>query len=140
MRVGGRLVVNSIANPAAGAEWAFAIPAGVVREILGIAFVLTSGATVINRGTMIEVADDGGNLMGRWGGNWPQPASLSVNYSAPAPLAGQTDSIGSFGAVCMPMPSGLYLLAGWVLRSRTANIQVGDQYSAIHVLSEEWQA
>lgn len=137
MRIGGRVVTVNVANPAAGAEWTYTVPPGVVRLLVGACWLLTTSATVANRGVMVELADGANDLLGRWGGNWPEPANSVVNYSLPAPIAGQVDATG-LTTVLIPVPRGLMFAAGWVIRSKTTNLQAADQHSRVFLQFEEW--
>lgn len=137
MRIGGAIGVFTQGNPAAGADFSFTFPAGV-HHLLDVAAVLVTSATVANRGVKFQLQDAAGNVLGTWGANFAHAASLTLNYSAPATIAGQTDPNGNFGAIVVPMPDSIQVVAGWKLLSLTSNIQVGDQWSAIHFGLEQF--
>ena len=139
MRLGGAVLEQQIANPAAGAEWTFTVPAGQVMEILSLHWVLATSAAVANRVSGFEILDGAGNVVGIWRGGAVQAASLTENYSI-GPFDGQSDPNGNFGAIIVPAPQGLHLPAGFTIRSLSQNLQAGDQYSQIWMAIELFNA
>ena len=139
MRLGGAVLEQQIVNPAVGAEWTFTVPVGQLLELLSLHWVLATSATVANRVSGFEIVDGAGNVIGIWRGGAVQAASLTENYSI-GTIDGQSDPNGNFGAIIIPAPQGLYLPAGFTIRSLTAALQAGDQYSAIWMSVEQFGA
>jgi hypothetical protein len=95
-------------------------------------------ATVASREPVIYL-DDGVNAFGRWPSNRVITASQTIvithNIIKAAPFTG-----GSGGASeqSTPLPE-IQLAAGWRIRTVTANLQAGDNYSAPQFTVEEWR-
>jgi len=128
---GGTLlpVSQAIANPAAGADWLFTIPAGLKYFLKSVYFTLVTSATVATRSALL-IIDDGANRLFRGDVNLTQAASLTQIYSGGSGLIGQTAGILT-GTVAMP--TDMPLLAGWRVGTSTVNIQAADQYSTIRL-------
>ena len=135
MRIAGSLLSVQIANPAAGAEWTFTVPAGFVYELISVHWVLATSAVVLNRVSGVVVKDTGANVLGVWRGGVTQPASQTQNYSL-GPFDGQSDPNGNFGAIVVPAPRNIRLPAGFQMISNSHGLDVGDQYSAIFAAFE----
>lgn len=112
---GGNPAVVAVGNPAAGANFN-AAPAAGPFTIVGIGYTLTTSATVANRTAGVQV----GGIVAAV--NAPQAASLAVAYSF-FPGAAET-------ATTAPIPGGPFA-AGTAIASLVANLQAGDQISAI---------
>lgn len=131
----------AVTAPAAGAELSIKIggsnlttPGLGAWRILAITFQLVTSATVANR-TVQLVLDDTTTTWFRTGAPGSQAASLTEQYSA---FEGSTGG-GANGPVnhlgwMSPAP---VLYVGHRLRTVTANIDPGDQYSNIGMLVEE---
>lgn len=124
-----------IANPAAGADWTQAVPAGVAWEVLSIEAQLLTSAVVANRNALLRVRDPDGREAVRIAPAVVQAASLPVVYTY----------LPGFGAIAseagqqLPLPSPLlYLPSGWQVGSLTTLLDVGDQWSAIVLTVREW--
>jgi len=121
-------------DPAANTEVSETVPTGARWRFLSAVLTLVTDATVANRSVRIFF-DDGANVYCRGCAAGVQPASATQVYNI-----GDTGFNAVADAVTdpVPVPSGLRLLAGHRIRSSTANIQAGDNYSAIQMLVEEW--
>lgn len=123
-----------IGNPNAGAD--FVITPGGQRwwRITSLVAVLTTSAVVATRQVTLR-ADTGGDV---W---WSQPApsgqaaTLGLTYSA---FTGAPRDGLFINTYTLPLPAaGLLLKPGDSLRSLTALIDAGDQWSAIFARAEE---
>jgi len=129
-------LISSVAgsDPAAGAEWSITVPAGARWRVLGVIATLTTSATVASRIATL-VVDDGTNWLYNSAAQTAQGASQYVVYCWGAALP----SAATAGGVSNnPLPTGLDLAPGYRLRSSTANLQVGDDWSAPRALVQEW--
>lgn len=132
-------VVRSIAGsaPAAGAEISETVPAGVRWQLLGMKYQLVASATVANRQSTLLV-DDGTTTLFYAGGDPSQPASSTFLYSYGQGYGGVLSG-GATNAIGRSFPSPNFLIPGFRLRTQTASIQVGDQYSSIQYVVREWR-
>jgi len=122
-------------TPAAGAEISEVVPTGARWEFLAFRALFVTSAAVANRFPSFIVFD-GSSGDYQNGAIVAQAASLSIKYhlapGAPAPqLDGNNDLV-------IPAPVGIRLAAGFAINTGTANIQAGDQWSAIRYLVREW--
>jgi hypothetical protein len=133
----GAGAVRSItgATPAAGAEISETVPTGARWELLSFDTQFVTSATVANRQSGL-LLDDGANQYALialqafstatqinrlvWG--------LGIGNSQPINATFQSTSL----------PVNQRLVGGHRIRTTTANIQVGDQYSAVQYLVREW--
>jgi hypothetical protein len=126
-------VVGSV--PAAGANISEVMPAGARREILSVAFSLTTSAAVANRQVALTL-DDGANIFFRDSPAQTQAASLTDNYSF---AEGQSKLAAPLAADIMGnLPGGNRMLAGYRMRTVTTLIDAADQYTAPVYLCREW--
>jgi hypothetical protein len=123
------------ANPGAGADWTLTVPASVRWQLQTVFALLTTSAAAANRLPRL-IIDDGVNII------WQSPAQ--VNETASLAWGNNWGAgAGSFAAadpnnVQQALPNDLFLLAGWRVRVLTANIQAGDQWSAISIAVRSW--
>ncbi|HEX9533804.1 MAG TPA: hypothetical protein VGA58_13685 [bacterium] len=123
-----------VPNPAAGSDWAQAVPAGQRWRIQSVRETFTTSAQVATRNTSLLI-DDGINPLYQVGnGGTTQLASLTVTYHY-APGVPQFASWIS--QQISPLPVGLVLLAGHRVLSSTNSIQTGDTFTAIAMLIED---
>lgn len=122
------------ANPAAGADWVFTVPANSrMRPV-----TLEAQLAVANSGAArpIEIiVDDGVNIVARMATNAAAPinATANVNFST----AG-TPSTSIASDLYAQQPAGMILPPGFRIRSVTTNIVAGDAWTNIWFLMEEW--
>lgn len=136
--VDGAGVVRTIlgTDPAAGVEIAETVPAGVRWALRSVRFTLTTDATAANRRPTF-IIDDGANEIWRVNSNVDQTATQISIYEAGAGAPFATLDARVFS---LPLPVGLELLEGYRLRTSTAAIVAGDNYSAPVYQVEEWIA
>lgn len=116
--------VTVIGAPAAGADFSFVIPN--VMEILMVNGTLVTSAVVASRVPRLRFTDNAAHILGDSPAQSVQAASSTNRFTwfQGGGLAG----LG--GDESMPIPIGMYLQPGWILSCSTANIDVGDQWSA----------
>jgi len=123
-----------VANPAAGTDWTFT--AAVQQRVAVISFsaIFTAAAAAASRNVTI-IVDDGANTV------WQDDVSASITISQVATVNGsQTQAPAGIIATTLfvVLPPGLILPPGWRIRSSTANINAGDQWSAIWLNVDEF--
>lgn len=122
------------ANPAAGADLTFTASFNQKLTITSINAQFVTSAAVATR--IVElIVDDGANVMFRIGASITQAAGLTVAYTM-ASLGTATATVATDAQI--NLPPGLQLAPGWRIRTNTAAIQAGDQWSNIILNAEEW--
>lgn len=130
----GRIVRSTIANPAAGANFNFTLPARVRWRPFAVNFTLVAGGAAANREVMLSIDDGVG--------------TVALIPSGVTHIAGETRIYSFFHAaprgagatspnVIAPLPQ-LIVLPTWDINSSVLNLQAADQLSNISVTSEEW--
>lgn len=127
--------IITVASPAVATEISIPAPGQGLWRVISLAFRLVTDANVANRAVQL-FADDGTNVWWRASAAAVQAAGTTVDHGA---FAGAATSTLTGTVATLALPSeGLWLEPGWRLRTITANIQAGDQYSAIAALVEEF--
>ncbi len=123
-----------VANPGAGADWTFTVPALARMRLDSFNAVFTAAVAVANRQVQLTV-DDGSNTM------WTDDLSANITAGQTINVAVTQTNVPT-GVVTttlhMVIPPGLILAPGWRLRAVTGAIQAADQWSAIWLNLEEW--
>ncbi len=134
---GGQIVVVTVPDPAAGADWSTAVPADRRWRLRVIRFRIVTDANVAARAVNLDFDDAAGNELLRLGSQATQPAGIGrqyywsdINLLQPIITNGTQQSL----------PSNLVLAEGFTVSTFTGAIQVGDQISAIRLWVEEWIA
>jgi hypothetical protein len=133
----GHGALRSIAGstPAAGAEISETVPTGARWELLAFEATFVTSAVAANRVPQLTI-DDGTTVVFRLGAALNQAASLTQRRSwfqgAPAPYLDNASNLP------LPIPSNVRLGSGFRIKTVTAAIDVGDQYSAVQYLVREW--
>jgi hypothetical protein len=130
----GRLRSIAGTDPAAGVEISETVPPGVRWRLVSFQGTLTTSAAVANRFPGILI-DDGTTVLLFSRSLAAQTASNGVNHSW-ADWGAQSTTLGSPNA--LPIPPGLILAAGFRIRTSTAALDVGDNWTAPQYLVEEW--
>lgn len=125
----------AIANPAAGADWFTQVPSGVRWRVRGLTARLTTSAVAGARAVALKLQDAGVLEWTIIGPANNQGPSQGVTYSwapglTPAFVLDQT--IG--------LPADVIMPALFVMQTQTVGMDVGDQWSAIRLLIEEYTA
>jgi hypothetical protein len=116
--------------PAAGAEWSLTLPGGSWwRLLLGRATLVTD-ATVTTRVPGLQLLDPDAQVYE----TLSQTGVTATNTAAAVYASGAgAVNIGQGSAEAPVSWPDVVMPAGWVLRSRTLNLQAADQYSAIRL-------
>jgi len=130
----GLIGIVGISNPAAGAEWSQAVPAGQQWILRAARATLTTAIAVANRFPTLLIDDGSGNITVSIGPTAAQLASLVDTYNW---------FNGGFGRVSnlttiLELPFELRLPPGFIIRTLTAGIAAADQWSAIDLLVESF--
>lgn len=116
-----------VANPAAGAEWLYTVPAGVPAILSSVHFIFTTSAAVADRVPHL-VVDDGTNTLVQKTHYTAQAASQAGEYNF-AHFGG--DDAAPVGYVVFPSFPPTAVKAGYRIGTLTTAIDAADQYSAI---------
>lgn len=132
---GGALRSITGAVPGAGAEISETVPTGARWELLALTMTLTTSATVANRLPTVTI-DDGALVYFRQSAMivLAQSLNLAFQWAEGTP----SFTLATNGLPAAPLPVNNRLGAGHRIRTSTAAIAVGDQYSLIQYLVREW--
>lgn len=130
----GTVVSITGSAPAAGADITEVIPSNRRRQLLSFQATLVSSAAVANR-TPIFLIDDGAQVLYDSPATFTQTASQSVVYSAGSSVPSQAP-LTLFAILQLPIPT--IVKSGWRIRTFTAGLQAGDQWSAPRYAVLEW--
>lgn len=119
------LSVQALANPAAGADWTYTLTAA--GQLAAIISTFVTSAAVANRFPAVQIQDGSGHVL--WQVQTPsaQIASLTHLYG----LGPQVGMNAAGNTVMLPIPPGLVLPAGAIVKSVTTAIDVADQWSNV---------
>lgn len=132
----GAMNTISMIGGGLGAEVDHAVNSFTRYRVQSIQAVLTADATVTTRAPALIVTDASGNQVARC----PNPATLTAglarnfNWTAGLPF----ETVVSAQANAGGLPSNLVVGSLFRLRTETANLQPGDQWSNPRMLVEEW--
>jgi hypothetical protein len=130
----GVLRTISGTQPGAGADILETIPSNRRWTLMGFLAFLTASAAVANR-TPQFIIDDGSSPIFFGAATFTQTASQVIQYSGSPSIPSQTPlSTNVLIPLAMPMP----MKNPMRIRSSTAGLQAGDQWSAPHYLIVEW--
>ena len=127
----------SISDPAAGTEISVTVPAGKVWRIQSVRFKLATSAAVANRRVNLQFSFDGVLADVDRESSFTQTAGETSTYSwSQTEVAGASTTAGF---LMDPIPIDYILPAGGTIQTVTAaSLDVGDQYSAVHFIVEEF--
>lgn len=124
----------AVPAPAAGADWTFTVPSGVVWKILTVRAQLTASAVVANRQPRLVITDGTFTLA-------TVEAAASIVASATVAITwvagGLTSAAGVSGNFPGVMFPGYMFETGWTIATTTTNKDAGDQWSNIVMAVEE---
>lgn len=122
-------------NPPVASDWSIPAPGRGIWRVMAVRFTLVTDINVANR-TVALVLDDGTNefLRVAYEGNI---VAASTTQLGAYPGANRDPVTLSTLNVALPT-DGALLRPGWRLRSVSAALQAGDQYSAITILVQEF--
>lgn len=127
----------TIANPGAGNDWSFLVPAGKWWFLYAVYAVLTQGLTQTPQ-PLLQL-DDGTNLwMESTGSTAAQAVSTTCAYSW-APNMLLTGQVGAGANVHSnaPIPDSLVIPGGYHIKSSTIGIGANSVWSAIRAMVAE---
>lgn len=131
----GSLVSQSTADPAAGAEISFSVPADRRMRIRTLRFQLVTAIAVANRQVHI-VLDDSANVFYDHPALAVQVASTTVTYVAAPGVQALTTTDG---VQVIPLPQDTMMFVSWRLRTVTTGIQAADDFGPAEIVTEDWQ-
>lgn len=131
----GWIFTFTIANPAAGADFSVTVPAGEQWILRSMAAVLATSAAAATRTPVLLIMDGSGNVSMAAGQGDAMAASTTWTWSF---YPGATDLGVSTSPAHAPIPPDLRLPPGYVIKSSTAGLQAGDQWSAIALMIERF--
>lgn len=130
------LVTAIIANPAAGDNLTYAVPANARIEIIYLGFILATDANAANRYPTILGATPTLNQTMAAAAT-AQVASKTYGWSFVAGLPAEVD-LSAANIVVVPMSTRLILEPGDSLESYLVNIQAGDAITSIITRYKQW--
>lgn len=125
----GLTAASTVANPAAGADWTYTVPAGVQQTLISVRAVLTTGGTAPTAPVLLRITSPTGQIIADLAALSTQGTSVTVTYMWSA--GAQSSSSTNFQQ--MSLPAGLRLLPGSTIQTITGGIAAGDQWSAITI-------
>lgn len=134
----GLITFNTVANPAAGADWTYTVGAGGAvgsrQRIIAITAKLVTSAAVATRQVVLAVKS-GATLLWEIAAGATQLASLTQTYNFGPGAPTQTTVIAT--TLSTGLPVDFSLGNGFTISSVTTAIDVADQWSAIAVTVED---
>ncbi len=115
-------IIETGADPAAGADWTFTVPAGAVWEIVAAYAVLVTDATVVSRAARLVVNDGVADFLSIAPAD-VQTESLTYRYAWLGVGAAYRAANGQ--VVALPR---LVLEPGWTFGTSTEGIVAGDNW------------
>jgi len=127
----GNYEVITFADPVAGAEFAYTVPAGERFEIIAMRIRFTTAVAAANRALHLYFRDPSANIVFGTVANVNQTASLIGEYNLGAGLGTVGELSTQTFEAYMPFPKGFAMFEGWSIVTATSNIQAADQYNGI---------
>lgn len=123
--------IVTVAQPAAGADWRWTMPAGLGARarVIALAAMFTTSAAVANRRVNVRTNDGTGPVMASIS-NTAVTAGSAVLVSA---WAGGESVSWTSGAMQLGLPAELELRPGWFIEGWIGAIDVGDQWGAVRL-------
>ena len=119
--------VPTIANPAAGADWSYTVPAGYSLQWESLRLTLTTDATVANRMVRIKITR-GSTIIGSFMASAVTAANIILTITFEKGIPVNTVSTTSTLGVMPTLPP---LLPGDVIATFILNLQPGDAITII---------
>jgi hypothetical protein len=130
----GTIVVGTVANPAAGANFTITVPEGKKWRLQSIAFWLTTSADVGNRIVRMLIKSAAGNTLYQASTHGTQAAAQTVIHNT-APYLAMLTSNAQDSTV--GFPEYIYT-GGMTISSAIGGMFPTDAISSIHYSVEEW--
>lgn len=125
----GQSVTSTVANPAAGADWSYTVPAGISETLISVRAVLTTGGAALTAPVILRISSPTGQIILDAAALSAQGAGATVTYVWSA--GAQSTSSANFQQ--MSLPTGLRLMPGSTIQTISAGIVAADQWSAITI-------
>lgn len=134
-QVSGTPFAWTLANPAAGAELVWTVPAGTTYSLLAFLCQFSTSAVAGNRYNYL-IIDDGIHTL--WLSDLSALTGPNANniYIKGAP--GHNAATWNQVTTLVSLPAGVALGAGWRVRTSTSGIDVGDQYTNAALTVIKW--
>lgn len=123
-------VVQTVVQPAAGADWTFTYTGPPNRLLIGAQAQFVTSAAVANRVPLINIRDGAGNFICSVSASAAQTATTTQKYNL---MPGGSPNLFG-GRAIIPMPYNLAVGNGWTIGTSTSAIDVADQWSLITVI------
>lgn len=133
------IITDTVGNPAAGANFSFALPVGYRIQILNVFFTLVTSAAAGNRFAQITLKT-GSTIWATACASAAQIASVTGNYNFAAGTGAVNAAISAIlQEQIVPLANGLQSSSeGSTLASSIYGLLAGDQISAIAIRSLYW--
>lgn len=131
----GNMQQLQVANPGAGVDWSFTVPAGVRMRVQSFNAQFVTSAAVFTRIARVQVLGNLGNMVWQAAPSATQGASLTTQMSASSQsVYGATDP----NSINLSLPAPLILMPLGTVRVNTTALQAGDVWSNIFFMVESW--
>lgn len=132
----GEPISVDVANPAAGADWSYTLPANFAYKLQSVFATITTSGVSGTRIPRLSISDGAGNLLARIQVAGGTAGSLTHNYVWMLGVVSTTTSAELHKSMAL---CNMILSAGWVIEVATDLIQAGDQWSNIQLSFERWR-
>lgn len=137
----GDITMQELADPAAGANPEWVVPAGKIWRMITVHGRLTTSAVAGMREVSYLVhPNDTAKPLVRGLPALEQAASLGFSYTFAEWAADNQRSDSSVGLAAEKIPGNMYLIADWRVRLLTNNIQAADQWTQLRAVVAEYSA
>lgn len=125
----------TVTQPAAGADWRHTAPGQGIQRVVAARALLTASAAAANRLVSLVLSDGTDDYAIA-----PTTTAITATLAVPVSTFPGAQAGGAVTtALTAPSPSdGWMLLPGWSLRTVTAALDAGDQWSAIRLWVVEY--
>jgi hypothetical protein len=130
----GELLTLSSADPAAGAEISYTLPAGFRYQILSVQATLVTDATVANRFPALTI-NDGANDVAAYMAGTAQTATQTVAYQFAPGLNSYQASLRTHA----PIAADMILKGGNIIKTVTTGIVAGDNWGIARIRVMRWE-
>lgn len=136
--IDGRGLANVVAigNPGAGADYSFTVPAGVNWLLRSLRLQLVTSAAVASRFVTLRLDDGVGNIFADLPCGTAQTAGTTETYTWTNGSSVANVNVANLG----PLPTECRLPGAMRIRTNTANLQAGDQFSGLAMELETYTA
>jgi hypothetical protein len=131
-----RPIVKTVASadPAAGAEISYTVPANTFLELKGARVALVASGDVATRTVQLTI-DDGTTVFNLYASPSTQAASATYNYNF---VAGGNNTTVLNNNVSVAIGDSLLLPAGYKVSTLTNNLQAADNFGVMTIYGTFW--